>query len=77
MKTIAQNKLTKKLLFLFVLAGALVYLRTPTEARATTCAQLCAEEENACERFCFRSPNPEACLASCMTQYNACIAKCN
>jgi hypothetical protein len=77
MKAIAQHTLTRKLLLLFVLAGMLAYLRTPTKAIGGACQQLCAEIYNACQRSCFKNVDPPACSAECTVQYNTCLANCN
>jgi hypothetical protein len=66
MKAIAQNKLTKKLLLLLTLAGALIYLRTPPQAQATNC---CLEEYQACLAGCHGN---KACDNQCFTYFQEC-----
>jgi hypothetical protein len=61
MKAIAQNKLTKKLLLLLILAGALIYLRTPPQARAFDC---CLEGYDECVAQCDGN---RSCLNECLT----------
>jgi hypothetical protein len=66
MKAIAQSKLTKKLLLLLILAGALIYLRTPPQARATDC---CLEGYDECTAQCHGN---ESCLKECLIILEEC-----
>jgi hypothetical protein len=66
MKAIAQNKLTKKLLLLVIMAGALIYLRTPPQARATNC---CLEEYQECVAQCHGN---KSCINECFTYLQEC-----
>ena len=67
MKAIAQNKLTKKLLLLVILAGALIYLRTPPQALALNC---CLEEYQECIAQCDGN---ESCIHGiCSTVLQQC-----
>jgi len=66
MKAIAQNKLTKKLLLLLTLAGALIYLRTPPQARAIDC---CAFDWQQCEAQCHGN---KSCLNECDIIFDEC-----
>jgi hypothetical protein len=61
MKAIAQGKLTKKLLLLLILAGALIYLRTPPQARALDC---CLEGYDECVAQCKGN---KSCIDECLT----------
>jgi len=66
MKAIAQNKLTKKLLLLLTLAGALMYLRTPPQALATNC---CLEAYQACVTQCHGN---KSCDGECLEYLEKC-----
>jgi hypothetical protein len=68
MKAIAQNKLTKKLLLLIILAGALVYLRTPPQAQAIDC---CEELLQACDAQCHGN---KTCMNNCFATYVICTS---
>ncbi len=74
MRAIAQNKLTKRLLLLFVLAGTLIYLKTPTKAHAFTCQQQCMATLEQCTKQCG---DDNICIADCFDYYAACLKRCN
>lgn len=79
MKVITQNRFVKRLLLLFVLAGTLVYLRWPTEARADQKQQCEIECHNLyaqCDTMCLQAHAPKACYTMCTNNYNNCYASC-
>jgi len=77
MKVISQNKLAKRFLLLVVLAGTLVYLRTPTKLSAETCDEECLAAYDGCTTECLKFRNPAPCLAACYVAFEECEADCN
>jgi hypothetical protein len=75
MKAIAQNKLTKKLLLLFVLIGALIYLRQPDQAEAYGCPCIvgCISGYSRCVALCNGN---QTCINGCKTQETQCDNHC-
>jgi hypothetical protein len=75
-KAIARNKLTKKLLMLFVLIGVFTYLRQPGKAHAIyycACEVGCVSQWSQCNAKCNGN---KTCLASCQNVLNECNAFC-
>lgn len=74
MTNILQNKLTKKLVLLAALMGALAYLRTPDQAQAETCQQQCEAQDQQCFKFCDGNL---PCENLCAAAYERCLIACN
>jgi hypothetical protein len=76
-KAIGQSKLTKRLVLLFALTGALVYLRQPDKASAyycgNACAQYCLDAEVICTKGCSGN---KTCINGCVTQFKLCLIPC-
>jgi len=75
MTSILQSKLAKKVVLLFALTAALVYLRTPGHVQAETCQQKCDFQFASCFSDCGFPANPN-CTTACDTLYNRCLAGC-
>lgn len=75
MKSIAQSKLTKRLLLLVVLSGVLAYLRQPDRAQAIVCPCQVSCEDGLfeCDTACDGN---QSCLDDCSEQYLACAKFC-
>lgn len=73
MKAIAQNKLTKRLLLLFVLIGTLTYLRQPDRAQAYTCDDGCITQWLHCKALCNGN---QSCINGCTTEEQSCFKTC-
>jgi len=75
MKLVLQSKLTKKLLLLFLLTGALIYLRNPTKVRALS--SCCIAEYDACAAGCNPTlPSYPVCIEGCLREYASCLKDC-
>ena len=75
MRAVAQNKLAKKLLLLFVLTGALIYLRNPDRGLAYGCpCQVgCGKQLAMCDNQCNGNTQ---CQNDCYAQYLQCQNQC-
>lgn len=74
MKAFAQSKLPKKLLLLFVLTGALTYLRQPDRAQAWTCDDGCISVWSECKARCNGN---QSCINTCTAQEQECFKECD
>jgi hypothetical protein len=80
MKSILQNKLTNRLMLLFVLTGTLIYLRTPPKARAGTgCCTICDVGNGICVAHCrdlYTGTALQQCIAQCDATLKQCVKGC-
>ena len=76
MRALAQNKLAKRLLLLFVLTGAFIYLRHPDRGLAYGCpCQVgCAKGLAMCQDQCNGNTQ---CVNACWAQFYQCGNVCN
>jgi hypothetical protein len=71
MKAIAQNKLTKRLVLLFLLMGVLAFLRQPSQA--FSCDSECVTVWDECKTRCDGN---QSCINGCTVQEQACFKTC-
>jgi hypothetical protein len=67
------RKLTKRAVLLFALTGALAYLRTPAQMRASSCESICNENLGICDSRCN---GKLACEQYCSSVFISCLEQC-
>jgi|HubBroStandDraft_2_1064218.scaffolds.fasta_scaffold70756_1 hypothetical protein len=76
MKAFVQSKLTKKLLLLVALTGALVYLRQPDRVQASSkcpCVDGCLTYDAMCRTQCNGN---QSCINVCEATTQQCLKQC-
>jgi len=73
MTNLLKKSLARKLVLLFALGTAMVYLHKPQQAQAQTCIQNCETAFTACTENC---KDNKSCISECVSAEEACIECC-